>query len=81
MKSYYEAPGAVRRFPGETFADFAARQRASQLAAKPALKGACPECGRKRGHKIDCHRYRQKTPGYVESYEDRLDDIGLSPDF
>jgi hypothetical protein len=58
----YTAPGAVRRLPGEKFADFAARQRASQLAAKPKPK-----------------RRRIAAP-HVESYEDRLDDLGESPD-
>lgn len=31
---HYDAPGAIQRLPGETFASFSSRQKASQLAAK-----------------------------------------------
>jgi hypothetical protein len=79
----YEAPGAVRRLPGEKFADFAARQRASQLAArKPKRRriGKSPLLAE--GFKpSSSNPNRDIYKEYVESYEDRLDDLGESPDY
>lgn len=64
-EKYYEAPGAIRRLPGESFASFAARQKASQSAGKPAVTP----------------KRRQRTRMHRETYEDRLDDLGPSPDY
>jgi hypothetical protein len=61
--------GAIKREQGETFASFAARQKAQQDAERAML--AAHRRPRRPRRKI--HR--------SETYEDRLDDIGLSPDF
>jgi hypothetical protein len=61
----------VRRLPSEKFADFAARQLASQLAArKPKFRAGSQDPNRP---------VRRRK--HVETYEDRLDDLGESPDF
>lgn len=44
----YSAPGAVHRLPGETFASFSARQKATQLTIfKPAKRKRRPSASRK----------------------------------
>lgn len=68
----YEAPGAIRREPGETFASFSGRQRASQLAAqsnKPKKQKPRPSA-----RKVAEQRAADRVDGF-----DR-DDIGESTD-
>lgn len=61
------APGAISRMPGEKWADFDARQRAHRAANMPPPK-------RKRVS-------RAKAARRAETFESRLDDTGLSPDY
>jgi hypothetical protein len=69
----YRAPGALRRFKDEKWADFNARQREAQLAAKPLPR-------RKRVY-ADWDNQPPLRNRRQESYEDRLDDLGESPDY
>lgn len=72
----YDSPGAIRREPGETFASFSGRQRASQLAAedrailKPKKRKARPSA-----RQLADKRAADRIDGF-----DR-DDIGESPDY
>lgn len=61
----YRAPGAIKRLPGEKWADFNARQIADREAKRIPVK---------------VKRVRRAKAKPVESYETRGDDIGLSPD-
>jgi len=69
----YRAPGALRRLPGEKWADFAQRQREQQDAAKPLPR-------RKRVY-ADWDNQPPLRNRRQKSYEDRLDDLGESPDY
>lgn len=61
------APGAIDRLPGEKWTDFDARQRAHREAnTTPAA----------RRRKVTQRVIKRSK----ETYEDRLDDTGLSPD-
>lgn len=59
--------GSIDRLPGERWPDFSARQRAAQLAAMT------PAARRRRTTQRVIKRSQ-------ETYEDRRDDIGESPD-
>lgn len=71
-KPTYDAPGAVRRMPGESYASFSARQRESQLAAvkpKPVRRRSISRRAQERIANAD------RVDGF-----DR-DDLGESPDY
>ncbi len=71
-QKHYDAPGAVLRLPGESFASFSARQRASQEAGRAASQSAAKPKRTRRATKFSRND---------ETFETRSDDIGESPDY